>query len=63
MQPDQSSGDRNQFIERFKEKWLAFANEIVLAVAEEEMRIHREELTRRIDACDSSSPTLEHPNV
>jgi hypothetical protein len=46
MRSDQGSGDRNQSIEKLKEKWTESADGLSLAIRQEEMRIRREELEK-----------------
>lgn len=40
--------DLEQSVEKLKEKWTAWMREIMLAIAEEEMKISREEFDRQI---------------
>jgi hypothetical protein len=39
---------RTQFIGKLRKKWASFGEGIVLALAEEEMKIRREELRKQI---------------
>jgi hypothetical protein len=44
----QGYGYRKQSVEKLKEKWPAFMRGIIHAIAEEEMKISREEFDRQI---------------
>lgn len=46
MRSDPSHGERNQPIEKLKEKWAEFTDGLFLAIRKEEMRIRREELQK-----------------
>jgi len=37
-----------QFTEKLREKWVAFTKDIILFIAEEEMKINREEVDKQI---------------
>ena len=39
-----------QFIETLSKKWASWSNGVLLALAEEELKIRREELRKEIDA-------------
>jgi hypothetical protein len=48
MRSGQGCGDGEQSIEKLREQWREFTNGIFLAITEEEMKLRREELKRRI---------------
>jgi hypothetical protein len=48
MRSCQGCGDGEQSIEKLREKWTEFTNGVFLAITEEEMKLRREELKRRI---------------
>jgi len=52
MRSDQGYGDLEQSIEKLKEQWTQFMSESFRAIAEEEMRLRREEFRRRIGSHD-----------
>jgi hypothetical protein len=43
MRSGQNHGDWNQSIEKLREQWTEFTNEIFISLAEEEMKLRREE--------------------
>jgi hypothetical protein len=47
---DQVYGDWEQPIEKLKNQWTQFMSETFRAIAEQEMRLRREELKRRIES-------------
>ena len=49
------SSNLEQSVEKLKEKWTAWIREIMLAIAEEEMKISREEFDRQIGTCTRQS--------
>jgi len=50
MRKGQRHGNWKQSVEKLKEKWSALTRGIILAIAEEEMRISREEFDKQIEA-------------
>ena len=50
MRSEPSYGDRNQPIEKLKEKWAEFTDGLFVAIRQEEMRIRREELQKHTGA-------------
>jgi len=49
IQSGQVYGDCEEPLEKLKEQWARFMDETFLAIAEEEMRLRREELVRRFE--------------
>jgi hypothetical protein len=47
MRASKNNRGSNKFMERLKRKWTNFWNGAVLTIAEEEMRIRREEIERQ----------------
>ena len=50
MRPDQLLNRWNRYAEILRNKWYAFSVGIIEAISQEEMRICREELDRRISS-------------
>jgi hypothetical protein len=48
MRKGQGYGYWKQSVEKLKEKWAAFTSGIICAIAEEEMKISREEFDKQI---------------
>ena len=47
---DRVTASWKQSIEKLKEKWTAFTTEIIRTIAEEEMKISREEFDKQLEA-------------
>jgi len=59
MRSDQGFGDRNQPVEKLKEKWAEFTDGLFLAIRQEEMRIRREELQEDTGAHSQHSAPMK----
>jgi len=59
MESGQNGRNWKQSVENLKGKWTDFANGIVFAAAEEEMRICREELNSHVAECSQPGASPE----